>query len=112
MLVSIPITTPCSRCSVIGVSVTTLKKMRLPGHGSYSLKSTNFQKIDYTLLFLVAIKKITSLLIQTQKIYGRDTPVLTESFTETRRIISGKWARADRAVPAPKYILTYEAQTK
>src|SRR5258708_33142696 len=112
MLVSIPITTPCSRCSVIGVSVTTLKRMRLPGHGSYSLKSTNFQKIDYTLLFLVAIKKITSLLIQTQKIYGRDTPVLTESFTETRKITFGKWANKVPADRALKFTLIYEAQTK
>src|SRR5258708_37071560 len=103
MLASIPITTPCSRCSATGVSVTTLKRMRLLGHGSYSLKSTNFQKIDYTLLFLVAIKKITSRLIQKQKIYGRDTPVLTESFTETRRKISRQWARGNRSALAPIY---------
>ncbi len=95
------------KCSATGRSGTILKKKLLPGPGNFSPRFTNFQRTGCMLLSLAGIPAdglpVDEEAIALWKLYVKEDRILHGR----KKIISGKWVKADPADRVQKFTSTF-----
>src|SRR5512140_2568264 len=102
----IPFITLCSRCLATGRSVIILKRKQYHGHGSSLSERLEYRRKGFTQRSSREAGKKMFRAMTKHSIAGKNVfQILTGKFLKVqKKIISGKWAKPDPAVPAPKSI--------